>query len=70
LCLAREPDLLLQALGLGLVGGEIRFCLLDLVFGGPELGEVFVVPLAEDVALGQLVGIGAGRIVDAAPAWR
>ena len=63
---ARQPDHFLQALGLGFVRGEIRPGLLDLALGGGELGGVFVVPLAKDVALRGLVGVGVGRIVDAA----
>ena len=64
--LARQPDLLLQVLHLGLVRGEISLVLLSFSFRRVELGGVFGLALAEDVALRQLVGIGIGRVIGAA----
>ena len=56
--LARQPDLLLQALHLGLVRREVRLVLLGLALRGAELGGVFGLALAEDVALVSSSAVG------------
>ena len=49
--------------GLDLVRREIRLVLLGSALEGGDAGRIFVVPLAENVALRQFVGVGIGRIV-------
>jgi hypothetical protein len=64
--LARQPDLLLEVLHLGLVAGEIGLVLLGLALRGGEFRGVFGLALAEDIALRQFLGIGVGRLIVAA----